>query len=240
MQFIKPFGFDWFRYDILLPHTYFYFEKPIKKPDIKIKLINTHIPQNKKWDPKFIPIEINNNFKYIQQAIKEGYDVVVLPETAFSLALNRYRDLLDYLISLSKHITIITGALSYQNNRYYNSTYLFQDGEFHIYNKHILVPFGEYIPFCCKKTLNKIFFDGANDYIPAPNFNTYQIKGFEFINAICYEATNQKLYKLPPKYIIAISNNAWFTPSIEPTLQKLIIQYYSLKYQKLVFHSKNQ
>ena len=242
LQFIKPFGFDWFRYDILLPHTYFYISNPpIKPAPLKIKTINTNIPQNKKWNKNSIIIEINNNFKYINKAIQENYDVVVLPETIFPLALNEYPELLNRLLKLSNNITIITGALSYKNNAYYNSTYLFNKGTYKIYNKHILVPFGEYIPLpCCKKLLNKIFFNGAEDYKAAKNFQTYSINNIKFLNAICYEVTNENLYKQKPKYIIAMSNNAWFYPSIEPTLQKLLIQFYSNKYKKYVYHSINE
>jgi len=241
LQFIKPFGFDWFRYDILLPHTYFYIKTtPIKPANLKIKLIHTKVPQNKKWEKTYIQKEINNNFNYIQNSIKDNYDVIVLPETAFPIPLDRYPQLLNYLKKLSKKIVIITGALSYQNNKYYNSTYLFKDGNFQIFNKHILVPFGEYIPIpCCKKLLNKLFFDGADDFIPASNFSKFTIKNITFLNAICYEITNEKLYKQKPKYIIAISNNAWFYPSIEETLQKLLIEFYSNKYHKYVYHSIN-
>ena len=241
LQFIKPFGFDWFRYDVLLSHTYFYIQnKSIPPAPLKIKIIHTKIPQDKKWDKTFIPIEIENNFKYINKAIEENYEVVVLPETAFPLPLDKYKKILEKLQNLSKKITIITGALSYQNNKYYNSTYLFQNGKFKIFNKHILVPFGEYIPIsCCKNLINKIFFNGASDYHPASNFSTYKIKGITFLNAICYEVTNENLYKQKPKYIIAISNNAWFYPSIEETLQKLLIEFYSKKYNKFVYHSIN-
>jgi len=240
-QFIKPFGFDWFRYDVLFPHTYFYIQnKTIPPAPLKIKTIHTKITQNKKWNTNFIAIEIENNFKYINEAIKNGYDIVILPETAFPLPLDRYKEILKKLQNLSQKITIITGALSYQDNKYYNSTYLFQNGNFNIYNKHILVPFGEYIPIpCCKKIINKIFFNGASDYQPASNFSTYKIKGITFLNAICYEVTNEKLYLQKPKYIIAISNNAWFYPSIEETLQKLLIEFYSKKYNKFVYHSIN-
>jgi len=239
MQYISPFGFNWFRYDVLLPHTYFYNKTPIKPAPLKIKIVNTHIPQNLKWTKKYIYTEINSNFMKINQAIKEKYEVIILPETVFSLPLNLYPKLIEKLNKLSKKITIVTGALSYQNKAYYNSTYLFANGNFKIYNKHILVPFGEYIPLpCCKKLLNKIFFDGADDYKASPNFASYKIKGIKFLNAICYEATIEKLYQEKGKYIIAMSNNAWFIPSIEPTLQKLLIEYYSLKYNKYVYHSR--
>jgi len=242
LQFIKPFGFDWFRYDVLFPHTYFYISNsPILPAPLKIKTVNTTVPQQDKWKKQFIPTEINNNIKSINQAIQNKFDIVILPETAFPLPLNKYPNILQKLQYLSQNITIITGALNYQNNKYYNSTYLFQNGKIKIFNKHILVPFGEYIPIpCCKNFFNKIFFNGAQDYIPAKNFSSYKIKNIEFLNAICYEVTNENLYKQNPKYIIAISNNAWFYPSIENTLQKLLIQFYSNKYQKYVYHSINK
>jgi apolipoprotein N-acyltransferase len=39
--------------------------------------------------------------------------------------------------------------------------------------------------------------------------------------------------------MIVLSNNGWFTPSIEPTLQKLLLQYYSKKYGTTIYHSVN-
>jgi len=241
LKFITPFGFNWFRYDILLPHTYLYFsDKKIKPPHLKIEIINTHINQKQKWKQSFIPLEIKNNFKYIKESIKKGYEVVILPETAFPIPIDKYSWIMEELKKLSNQITIITGGLSYSNNQYYNSTYLFKKGNYQIFNKHILVPFGEYIPFpCCKKFFNKIFFNGAQDYKAVANFSTYKIDNITFLNAICYEITNEKLYREKPKYIIAISNNAWFMPSIEPTLQKLLIEFYSKKYGKYVYHSIN-
>jgi apolipoprotein N-acyltransferase len=238
--YIKPFGFNWFDFKYILPHTYFYIPNQPQKPStLKIKTIHTHIPQDKKWDKNFIPIEIQNNFSYIKKAIKK-YEVIVLPESVFPIPINQYPKILNKLKNLSKQITIITGALEYKNNKYYNSTYLFKNGKVFIYHKHILVPFGEYIPIeCCKTTINKIFFNGANDYTAEKDFNSYKIKNIKFLNAICYEVTNEKLYKKSPKYIIAMSNNAWFKPSIEITLQKMIIEYYSSKYKKYVYHSVN-
>jgi apolipoprotein N-acyltransferase len=238
--YISPFGFNWFRYDVLLPHTYFYNKTPIQPAPLKIKIVTTHTPQNLKWEKEYIYKEIDDNFKNIDEAIKQKYEVVILPETVFPLPLNLYTDLMQILKKLSKKIVIVTGALSYQNKTYYNSTYVFKNGKYKIYNKHILVPFGEYIPIpCCKKFFNKIFFDGAEDYKASPTFVSYEIKGVKFLNAICYEATIEQLYKEKGKYIIAMSNDAWFVPSIETTLQKLLIEYYSLKYNKYVYHSRN-
>ena len=211
----------------------------LSMPDLKINLITTHISQNKKWDKNYIPVEIKNNFKYIQNSIGK-YDVAVLPESAFPLFLNLYPNIMGKLINLSKKITIITGALHYKDKNYFNSTYIFENGKVTILDKHILVPFGEYIPFpVFQKEINDIFFNGSSDYKTAKNFGIFKIKNYKFINAICYEATIEDIYKLKPKYIIALSNMAWFMPSIAPVLQKLLIKSYAFKYKKIVFHSLN-
>jgi len=39
--------------------------------------------------------------------------------------------------------------------------------------------------------------------------------------------------------MIAMSNNAWFYGSIQPTLQKFLLKYYSKKYNTYIFHSFN-
>ena len=240
LPYIAPFHFNWLRLDILLPETYLYPTKFLPSAPLKIETIHTSVPQKLKWKKLYIPKEIDNNFKYIENSIEKGYDVVVLPETAFPIVITQYEEMVEKLKKLSKKIAIVTGGLSYKNNNYYNSTYLFQNGSYQIFNKHILVPFGEYIPLpCCKNFFNQLFFDGAEDYIADKSFSSYKIENVTFLNAICYEATIEKLYQNREKYIIAISNNGWFKPSIEPTLQKLIIHYLELKYNKRVYHSVN-
>jgi apolipoprotein N-acyltransferase len=39
--------------------------------------------------------------------------------------------------------------------------------------------------------------------------------------------------------MIAISNNGWFHPSIEPTLQKLLMRFYAKKHHSIIYHSAN-
>jgi len=219
--------------------SFLYHPKPPAMPKLKIHLISTYIPENKKWQINYIPTEIENNINYIKNSIGK-YNVVVLPESAFPLFLNMDYKLMKTLKKLSQKITIVTGALYYKNKYFYNSTYIFENGKVTILSKHVLVPFGEYIPIpFFKKEINKIFFGGASDYHTSKHFGIYTIKNYKFINAICYEATIEKLYTLKPKYIIAITNDAWFIPSIEPILQRLLIRIYATKYQKIVFHSIN-
>ena len=39
--------------------------------------------------------------------------------------------------------------------------------------------------------------------------------------------------------MIVLSNNGWLVPSIEPTQQKILLQYYSKKYGTTIYHAIN-
>lgn len=214
---------------------------PAPLAPLKIYLATTHIPQDKKWNRAYLDSIIARNFAIINKAIAKNYDIVVLPESAFPLFLNQNETLLQILKKLSKKIAIVTGALSFEHQQFYNATFVFSQGTMRILHKVVLVPFGEEIPLPkpLARLVNNIFFDGASDYTPAKEPQTYTIKGITFTNAICYEATSPIIYTTPSDYIIALSNNAWFIPSYEPILQNLIIRYYATINNKTVYHATN-
>ncbi|CAM2800222.1 apolipoprotein N-acyltransferase [Helicobacter burdigaliensis] len=210
---------------------------------LKIKTLQTSIPQDKKWDKDNLASHIETNFNHIKLAINEGYDVVILPETTFPLTLNLYPNLLKDLKVLSQNIIILTGALKSKEEQTFNSAYLFNKGQMQVFDKTILVPFGEKIPLPSPlaKWINQTFFKGGEDFSTSKNttFNSTKIDNIPFNIAICYEATREEYYKNSPPFLIAISNNAWFYPSIEPTLQKLLMQYFAKNYGTTIYHSSN-
>ncbi|WP_248613388.1 nitrilase-related carbon-nitrogen hydrolase [Helicobacter winghamensis] len=231
---------------LLLPHN-----TEIKKDSnimpLRIKTTHFEVPQDERWQTNQMPNILTQNFETILKAKNAGYDLVILPETAFPLSLNLQSALLEKLKEESKEIAILTGAIfqdSIQEKpRFFNSAYLFQNGEMQVFHKLILVPFGEKIPLpnFIAKWMNAFFFDGAQDFIAqdfiAPNFAW--IKNQKFQIAICYEATRDEFYANSPSNLIAISNNAWFVPSIEPTLQKLLMLYFSKNHNTTIYHSSN-
>lgn len=200
-----------------------------------------NIPQSQRWDKQYQKEAIELNFSLIEQAIAKGKELIILPESAFPLYLNQQQALIDELKNYSKHIAIVTGSLTYENDNFFNSAYFFQNGEVQVAHKIVLVPFGEEVPFpeFINTLVNKIFFDGAKDYQKAKTPQDFIIKGLPFRNAICFEATKDLLYSNNPKAMIAISNNAWFTPSTEQTLQNLLLRLYARKYKTVIYHSAN-
>jgi apolipoprotein N-acyltransferase len=212
-----------------------------QKHPLNIALIQTDLDQERKWNRFYIPQIIEENLAAIDRAIEEKKDLAILPESAFPLFLNRDAELVHTLKDKSHKISIVTGSLYYENNQNFNASYFFQNGELQVAKKMVLVPFGEYIPLpsFLSRPINQAIFGGTSDYINASEPTDFQIKGFSFRNAICYEATCHELFEDKPALMIATSNNAWFTPSIEPSIQRLLMQFYAKKNNTVILHSAN-
>lgn len=210
-------------------------------PDLKIKLVSTDISQDFKWQSEQLPQTIQDNFSAIDEAIEKGYDLIVLPESAFPLYMNEHTEIAQALSERSLHIAILTGTLHKENGLNYNVSYLFNQGTITVAKKTILVPFGEYIPLpsFLKGWVDRHIFGGGSDFVTADKPTDFTIKGVTFRNAVCYEATRAELYTPDVRYMIAVSNNGWFKPSIEPTVQNILIRFYARKNHTVVFHSAN-
>jgi len=214
---------------------------PQKDAPLKIKLASTDIKQEFKWKREALLPTAQMVFEQITEAVNEDYDVIIFPESVFPLYMNINKKLIEQLLVASKDITIVAGSLLYEDEQNYNVTYMFEDGKYEVAKKMVLVPFGEYIPLpkFARQFVNDTFFSGASDFITASKPTDFIIKGVTFRNAICYEATCDEIYAGKVDYVIATSNNAWFTPSIEPIVQNLLLRYYARKYGVTIYHSAN-
>jgi apolipoprotein N-acyltransferase len=211
-------------------------------PPNNIVLVTTHTSIEEKWNRDLYTQQFNRLLHSIDRAIDANASLVVLPETVFPVYLNRTPSLMRALKARAKQINIVAGALYRDGQTPRNSTYIFtKDGKLRIANKVVLVPFGEAnpLPGFLSDWVNKVFYDNAVDYKADTNITDYAIDGVPYRNAICFEATSEKLYVGRPKNMIVLSNNGWFTPSIEPVLQRLLLQYYSRKYSTRILHAVN-
>ncbi|MDR2341573.1 MAG: apolipoprotein N-acyltransferase [Campylobacteraceae bacterium] len=213
----------------------------LEEPNIDIELAHTKISQNDKWENENIIKSVKNNFDMIEKAIKNKKRLIILPETAFALYLNKNEVIVEKLLKYSEDIAIIAGGLAYENDKYYNSAYFFDKGEMKRADKVTLVPFAEKIPLpnFLVSIINDIFFDGADDFTEASNPTDFMIDNIKIRSAVCFEGSSKAIYKNEPKYISVISNNAWFLPSTEPILQNLMLSLYATKTNSLIYHSIN-
>jgi apolipoprotein N-acyltransferase len=217
---------------------------PKQKPNdlnLDIKLVTTNISQDQKWKQNSAKTSFEIVKREIESAIKENRQIIVLPESSIEAYLNQQPYIMQYLKAQSHKISIVLGSIKYDNNQIFNSNYIFQKGLVTIANKVVPVPIGEKIPLpqFLVDFINDVFYDGAVDYSSANDVTDYYLHDIKFRNAICFEATVKDLYKNNPKYLIANSNNAWFSPSIQPIMQKLLLQGLSNRYGTTIFHSCN-
>ena len=211
-----------------------------------IALVTTHTTVHDKWDESMQIAHFQTLLSAIDTAIKAKKRLVVLPESVFPVFLNHSQELMEALKQKAKQISIVTGGLYWDGKTPRNSTYIFTNNTVTVANKVVLVPFGESnpLPDFLSDWVNKVFYDGAVDYKASSHTTDYLIDGVRYRNAICFEATSEILYSKDangnrPQNMIVLSNNGWFTPSTEPTLQKLLLQYYSKKYGTTIYHAVN-
>ena len=206
-----------------------------------ITLVTTYTSVQDKWNETLHHKQFENLFTLIEQAIENKKSLIILPESVFPVFVNRSQKLIDRLQAKAQDISIVTGGLYWDGKTPRNSTYIFTDNKISVANKVVLVPFGESnpLPDFLSDWINNVFYDGAVDYVASQKVIDYTIDGKSYRNAICFEATSERLYEGNPENMIVLSNNGWFTPSIEPTLQKLLLQYYSTKYGTTIYHSVN-
>jgi len=225
---------------LLLPALSFPSPSPQVLP-FNIKIVQTMLEQDHKWNLFYQTAIIEQNFHEIDTAISEGAKLVILPESSFPLFLNHRPQLVQKLKEKSLNISIVAGSLYAQDGHNFNASYFFQDGNMSVAKKMILVPFGEYIPLpsFLARPINEAVFGGASDYLSASKPSYFNIQGINFKNAICYEATCHELFEDNPALMIATSNNAWFMPSIQASLQRLLMQFYATKSNTIILHSAN-
>jgi len=238
------------------PFGSYFHHTPLPKNGMVIAGSNINVKD--KWNPNLLNMQIDRVLTQIERAIREKKSMIIFPESVIPIFLNDEPTLMTQLEAYSNDIAIVLGSL-YRNEIPRNSAYIFYKGSFIVANKVVLVPFGEQnpLPKWMGKIINKIFFDGAPDYVADSEPTDYIINGVAYRNGICFEGTSRELYtkrsektynfdtlkyknsKSIPKNMILISNNGWVVPSIEPTEQKILLQFYSKKYGTTIYHCVN-
>lgn len=244
-QFIHPFGFNWLNFSLPFLNT------PLQsiligKPSTKITPFKVYLnppqfSQKEKWSKSARASIIKANLNAIDQAISQNARLVILPETTFAFSLSSNSTLHKILLEKSQKIAILAGAIGFDENLNYNSAFFYDKGAFKRIDKYILVPFGEQIPLpnFMRDFINAKFFAGASDFASAKMPENIQIDGVSMRVAICYEGTRPEFYESKPEILALISNNAWFKPSTQAVLQKLLLRYYARKNSTLIYHSAN-
>nr|WP_267891716.1 apolipoprotein N-acyltransferase [Helicobacter cholecystus] len=203
-------------------------------------LLGSSFSQDFKWQRQNMQSMTKEQLTQIQTALKEKKKLIILPETAFPFEIEKSY-FWEILNSMSSGNTLIVGSLREGENGIYNSAYIFSNLRVSIADKKILAPFGEKIPLpdFLSSSLRHFFLGNSPKILEGEKFSDINIEGKKVRVLICYEGTSQEAYENAPKYLIVISNNAWFKGSIEPSVQKMLMKYYAKRYNKIILHAIN-
>ena len=164
--------------------------------------------------------------------IDEEVDFVVWPENASDIDPLRSTDAaknLDYL-SRTMGVPIIAGTITQRDNKFYNSSLLWQEGQgaVDIYDKVHPVPFAEYMPDRAfwRPFAPELIDLIARDYSIGTRDNVFDINGIMAGIAICFDIADDQLVQEmvddKAEIILAQTNNADFGRTDE-SVQQLAI-----------------
>lgn len=183
-----------------------------------IRIVQPNAPQDEKWDPEKWQIFFWRQVESTR-AGPERPDLIVWPETAIPQLLNHAEETLKIVAEAAQGVPVVIGMQRADARNYYNSMIVLdQNGEVGpIYDKHHLVPFGEYMPFpALFRSLGIQALaeraDGGYAAGSGPEILDFAGVG-RALALICYEAVfpqHSTSDAARPDFLLQITNDAWF------------------------------
>jgi apolipoprotein N-acyltransferase len=195
---------------------------------VRVGLIQGNVDQAQKWDPDRAMAIFGDYLRMTRQAIVEGAQVVIWPESSTPFFFEEDRPLAEQVRALARQagVPILLGSDQIDHGppeRYYNAAFLVQaDGTTAgAYRKIHLVPFGEFVP------LRKLLFFAARlvqavpgDFSPGDSAVLLPVNGHLVSTAICYEIVYPALVRRfvagGSELLTTITNDAWFGRTAAP------------------------
>lgn len=190
------------------------------EPRPTIRLIQPNAPQHLKWHPDYLQLFYDRQRAFTAEPpTGPAPDLIVWPETSVPVVLDRAEETLQAISRAANGTPVVLGIQRFEGLRYYNSLIrLGQVGEVTaLYNKHHLVPFGEYMPF--GDFFGRFGIDGlaANEgfgYSSGPGPVVIDMGALgTALPLICYEGVFPQDvggYDRRPDFLLLITNDAWF------------------------------
>ncbi len=191
--------------------------KGIEMTGHRVRLVQPNAPQHQKWNPAYMPVFFRRQIDYTSAEPRP--DLVVWPEAALAHYTGERRDPFEVIAEAAKGAPVIFGLLREDRDGFFNSALALDSlGEVvGTYDKHHLVPFGEYIPAAWvfeRLGLQAIATAISGDMLAGPGPGLLDLGRLgRTAPMICYEAVfprNVPRGKDRPDWLLQITNDAWF------------------------------
>ncbi|MGX0975486.1 apolipoprotein N-acyltransferase [Roseovarius sp. MBR-51] len=188
-------------------------------PDAAIvRLIQPNAPQNEKWRPDKMR-EFFDRQVMFSAAGEVRPDLIVWPETAVPVLLENAAQTLEVISEAAGAVPVVVGLQRYDAQRLFNTLALVEAGGrvTAVYDKHHLVPFGEYMPYgdlLADWGIHGMASKDGQGFSPGPGAQVINMGTLgRALPLICYEGVfAQDLRSAPERadFILLITNDAWF------------------------------
>ncbi len=186
-----------------------------------VRLIQPNAPQDQKWHPDHYLTFFFRQLDYTgaNSPDRPRPDLVVWPETSVPGLLENAEDYFSRIAEAAQGVPVVLGIQRRDDARYFNSlVYLDENAAVSgRYDKHHLVPFGEYVPFGDLMARFGIYGFAAREgagFSPGPGPGLLIMDPIgKALPLICYEAVFPQLVNASPErpdVLVQITNDAWF------------------------------
>lgn len=209
------------------------FTQPTGEP-VTVSLIQPNLSLETKWDAQLIQDILGRLSE--QSEPHWGQQLVIWPESAVPDFAHRVAPFLQAIDQQARRhgTTLITGIPTAQPAGIYHNSLLALGSGSGQYDKHHLVPFGEYVPL--EQWLRGLirFFDlPMSQFTAGPRGQPHlQAGDLQIGSAICYEVAYSSLVAEQGRrshFLVTVSNDAWFGDSIGPLQHLQIVQMRALE-----------
>jgi apolipoprotein N-acyltransferase len=218
-------------------------------PKLSVALLQGNIPQDEKFEPGTgVPLALNWYARELQEA---RASLVVTPETAVPLLPQQlppnYMEAIAQRFTLGRQAALIGIPLGSHSTGYSNSVIGLAPGaSIYRYDKHHLVPFGEFIPPLFKwfvRMMNIPLGDFNRGALPQPPF---EWQGERLAPNICYEdlfgeelAANFTDAARAPTIFVNMSNIGWFGDTVAIDQHLAISRMRAIEFRRPVVRATN-
>lgn len=185
--------------------------------DATVRLIQPNAPQAEKWDPDLIPMFFQRQVDFTAAGPRP--DLIVWPETAVPALLNYAEPAFEVITEAAAGTPVVLGIQRREAARLFNAM-VYIDGSGSVaetYDKHHLVPFGEYFPFgdvAARFGLRGFAAQDGDGYSSGPGAQLMPMGALgNAVPLICYEAVFPQDVSAAPgrgDFLLQITNDAWF------------------------------
>ncbi|MGB5871899.1 MAG: apolipoprotein N-acyltransferase, partial [Albidovulum sp.] len=192
---------------------------------VRLRLVQPDAEQALKWQPGMLDLFLDRQMQASAAPAEQPLDLIIWPETAIPYLLEDAGLILEEAIFNSGGVPLASGVQRAEGSLYFNS--LIVTDAFgavqSTYDKHHLVPFGEYFPFgdfVARFGITAFAAKYGRGYTPGPGAVVLDLGAAgKVLPLICYEAVfPQDLNAATDRadWILQITNDGWFGTQAGP------------------------